>query len=95
MHLENKEFQENEVHGLQMTSADIDRMFKKYSNWTPDQFLLKFPFLGKRAEAIRGGLILATHLIHRLRVKNIYVSTYGLRYGSFVEGGVPDEYLAR
>ncbi len=88
MHLERKEFIEDDVHGLEMKRTDIEKMFQKYSEWTPEQFLEKFPFLGKRAGAIRGGLTLATHLVQRLKVQEVVVSTYGLRFGSFIEGAV-------
>ena len=88
MHLERKEFIEDDVHGLELKRSDIEKMFQKYSDWTPEQFLEKFPFLGKRAAAIRGGLTLTTHLVQRLKVQDIVVSTYGLRFGSFIEGAV-------
>lgn len=88
MHLERKEFIEDDVHGLELRRTDIEKMFQKYSDWTPEQFLEKFPFLGKRSGAIRGGLTLTTHLLQRLKVQEVVVSTYGLRFGSFIEGAV-------
>ncbi len=88
MYLERQEFIEDDVHGLELKRSDIEKMFQKYSNWTPEQYLEKFPFLGKRAVAIRGGLTLATHLVQRLKVQEVVVSTYGLRFGSFIEGAV-------
>ncbi len=93
MHLKNKEFAEDEVHGLKMTVENIDALFKSYCNWTPEQFLADFPFLEKRATAIKGGLHLIYHLLHRLLVKEVVVSTYGLRYGTILEGQIKEGYL--
>ncbi len=94
MFLGNKTFKEDEVHGLRLQMTDIESLFKKYSSYSPEQFSEMFPFLGKRSEAIRGGLTLATHLLQRLRVSEVVISTYGLRYGTLLAGRVEDEYLA-
>jgi exopolyphosphatase/guanosine-5'-triphosphate,3'-diphosphate pyrophosphatase len=37
MHLERKEFVEDDVHGLILKSEDIDQMFKKYAEWSEKQ----------------------------------------------------------
>jgi exopolyphosphatase/guanosine-5'-triphosphate,3'-diphosphate pyrophosphatase len=93
MHLQRKEFVEDEVHRLVLRSEDVDGMFKKYSDLTPEQFHDLFPFLQKRAGSIRGGLHLVYHMIHRLLVKELTVSTYGLRFGTLLEGKVRKEFL--
>ena len=95
MHLGHSEFVENEVHGLHLATSDIDQLLQSYGHYSPAQFLAKFPFLGKRSNAILGGLTLVHHMLHRLGVKEVVVSTYGLRYGTFLEGGIKDGYLAR
>jgi len=93
MHLQHKEFHENDVHGLTLKIEDIDNLFKKYSNQTPELYLEKFPFLQKRSESIKGGLHLVYHLAHRLLVKELTISTYGLRYGTILEGHIKQEFL--
>lgn len=93
MHLQRKEFEEDEVHGLKLKVEDIDNLFKKYSNSNPEQFLEQFPFLQKRSQSIRGGLHLVYHLAHRLLVKEITISTYGLRFGTLLEGKIKKEFL--
>jgi exopolyphosphatase/pppGpp-phosphohydrolase len=94
MHLGNQRFNEDEIHGLTMKRSDVENLFRAYSEWAPEKFIEKFPFLGKRAGAIRGGLILTHHLLQRLNIEELVVSTYGLRYGSFLEGKIANEYLA-
>lgn len=93
MHLERQEFIEDDVHGLQLKAEDIDQMFKKFSHTTPEEFFEKFPFLQKRSQSIRGGLHLVYHIIHRLLVKELSISTYGLRFGTLLEGKIKKEYL--
>ena len=93
MHLQNKEFVEDDVHGLVIRAEDIDNLFKKYSEHQPEQFLDLFPFLQKRSNSIRGGLHLVYHIIHRLLVKEVTISTYGLRYGTILEGEIKKEFV--
>ena len=93
MHLQNKEFVEDDVHGLVIKAEDIDNLFKKYSEHQPEQFLDLFPFLQKRSNSIRGGLHLVYHIIHRLLVKEVTISTYGLRYGTILEGKIKKEFI--
>lgn len=93
MHLQRKEFVEDDVHGLMMKVEDVDVLFKKFSTYAPDQFLELFPFLQKRSQSIRGGLHLVYHLTHRLLVKELTISTYGLRFGTLLEGKIKKEFL--
>lgn len=93
MHLQHREFVENDVHGLVLKSEEVDALFKKYSDYTPDQFLELFPFLQKRSQSIRGGLHLVYHITHRLLVKELTISTYGLRYGTLLEGKIKKEFI--
>ena len=93
MHLQHREFVEDDVHGLILKSEDIDNLFKKYSQFTPEEFLDLFPFLQKRSQSIRGGLHLAYHLIHRLLVKELTISTYGLRFGTLLEGKIRKDFI--
>jgi exopolyphosphatase / guanosine-5'-triphosphate,3'-diphosphate pyrophosphatase len=93
MHLEHKEFVEDDVHGLVLKSEDIDSLFKKFCNTKPEDFLKLFPFLQKRSQSIRGGLHLVYHIIHRLQVKELTISTYGLRYGTLLDGKIKKEFI--
>ncbi len=93
MHLQHKEFVEDDVHGLVLKAEDVDALFKKYSEFKPDDFKELFPFLQKRSNSIRGGLHLVYHITHRLLVKEITISTYGLRYGTILEGKIKKEFL--
>lgn len=93
MHLQRKEFVEDDLHGMLMKSEDVDNLFKKYSDTDAGVFLEEFPFLQKRSQNIRGGLHVAYHFIHRLLAREITISTYGLRYGTILEGKIKKEHL--
>jgi exopolyphosphatase / guanosine-5'-triphosphate,3'-diphosphate pyrophosphatase len=93
MHLQRKEFVEDDLHGMVMKSEDVDNLFKKFSDTAPETFLEEFPFLQKRSQNIRGGLHVAYHFIHRLLAREITISTYGLRYGTILEGKIKKEHL--
>ncbi len=93
MHLGRKDFIEDDVHGLKLKSEDIETLFKKFFESEPEIFLANFPFLGKRSNSIKGGLHLVYHIIHRLIVKEMTISTYGLRYGTLLEGQIKKEHL--
>lgn len=93
MQLQRKEFVEDDVHGLVLKGEEIDQMFKRYSETPEDEFLEAFPFLGKRSKSIRGGLHLVYHISHRLLVRELSISTYGLRFGTILEGKIKKEFL--
>jgi exopolyphosphatase/guanosine-5'-triphosphate,3'-diphosphate pyrophosphatase len=93
MYLQRKDFIEDDIHGLIFKSEDIDNLFKKFSDLNVDQFLEQFPFLQKRSESIKGGLHLVYHLTHRLLVKELTISTYGLRFGTLLEGKIKKEFI--
>lgn len=93
MHLQKKDFVEQDVHGLVLKIEDVDVLFKKYSDYTSDNFVESFPFLQKRSESIRGGLHLVYHICHRLLVKELKISTYGLRFGTLLEGKIREDFI--
>ncbi len=89
----NTDFVEAEIQGLQFPIGELKNMYDKYHSWTPELFLSHFPFLGKRSQTISAGFELAISVMDKLNVESIYISTYGLRYGTLFSGGVSDDYL--
>lgn len=88
-----KEYDDKAVHGLTLKTEEVDALFKKFSEASPEELLEQFPFLKKRSKTMRGGLHLMYHILHRLLVKEIKVSTYGLRYGTLIDGEIKKEFL--
>jgi len=94
MHLNHREFVENEVHMHDMTFEHLKNIFDKHASSSAEMLLEEFPFLGKRAKAIAGGISVAYYFCHKLAVQNITVSTYGLMFGTALEKSIKPEYLA-
>lgn len=91
MHLENKSFNESEVHGVEMNVSDVRDIFENNKDKTTDEMLNIFPFLGKRSKTIHAGLIVALSVFDWINASDIQISTYGLRYGTLVEGSLKSE----
>jgi exopolyphosphatase/guanosine-5'-triphosphate,3'-diphosphate pyrophosphatase len=94
MHLKNREFVENQVHMHKMSSNDLKSVFETYAHADESSLLVEFPFLGKRAKAIAGGIAVAYFFCSKLAVKNITVSTYGLMFGTALEQKIRADFLA-
>ncbi|MAX67470.1 MAG: hypothetical protein QF441_12270 [Bacteriovoracaceae bacterium] len=95
IYLNHREFVEKEVHGLSFEKKVLDQLLKKYAEFTPEDFLRDYPFLGKRSKTILSGIELANKLLDELYVERVYISTFGLRYGTLMTGGVKDAYIFR
>jgi exopolyphosphatase/guanosine-5'-triphosphate,3'-diphosphate pyrophosphatase len=93
MFLENSTFDESKVNGTRISYQKFKDVYQNNLNLSPELYLEKYPFLGKRAKSIYGGLEVSNYVLDRLQVKEVLVSTYGLRYGSLVEGGIKSEFL--
>jgi exopolyphosphatase/guanosine-5'-triphosphate,3'-diphosphate pyrophosphatase len=93
MYLKKKTFSENEVNGLNFKYSEIPKMLEKYKNYDEKVLLELFPFLGRRATTILSGIELANTIMKTIGVKDVIISTYGLRYGTLLEGCIKDKYV--
>ena len=93
MHLGHKNFIENEVHGYNFSANVVSQMLKEYQDYSVDQILQRFPFLGKRSHTIVGGLTVANNIFSWLGVEKVTISTYGLRYGTLGAGEISNKYI--
>lgn len=93
MYSGNTAFIENEVNGLEFEKTQVNEMLENYQKFSADDFLVKFPFLGKRSKTILSGLYLAESVLSGLGVESVYISTYGLRYGTLLAGEIKHEFI--
>lgn len=95
MYLGHREFQEKEIHGLEISTKDIFSLVEKHKDYSIEQYLEEFPFLGKRSNSIKGGLRVATEIFKILGVETVEISTYGLRYGTIQIEEIDNGHLVR
>ena len=57
-----------------------------------EELLVEYPFLGKRVYTIEGGLKVLIAFLEKLLIKEVIVSTYGLRYGTLIAGKIEDHF---
>lgn len=95
MFLGHKNFQEKEIHGLKIKTQNLLTLFGEYSSYCEKELLAIFPFLGKRAKTIQGGIEVAKTIFNELGVEEVEISTYGLRYGTLEAGRIKNEYLSK
>ncbi|PIP90866.1 MAG: hypothetical protein COW01_00865 [Bdellovibrionales bacterium CG12_big_fil_rev_8_21_14_0_65_38_15] len=60
-----------------------------------ETLLDQYPILGKRSKSVVGGGLVALSVGHRLKIKNLTISPYGLRYGTLIEGSLEEQYVER
>lgn len=95
MHLKNKLFDEKKVNGLSMESRSVKELLHTYIDFSHQSFLEAYPFLGKRSKTIASGLLLAQELLKNLEVDELYISTFGLRYGTILAGEIKNDFLTK
>jgi exopolyphosphatase/guanosine-5'-triphosphate,3'-diphosphate pyrophosphatase len=80
------EFNDKKIDGLIITIEKFREFRNSIQNKNAEELLSKFPFLGKRAPMVSAGAEVALMLLENLDVKNLQVSTRGLRYGVVYQG---------
>lgn len=93
MILGHKEFVESDVHGAGFNIEQVENLYEKIKDLNSEDLLKLYPFLGKRAQTISSGVKLALTILNLLNIKEITLSTYGLRYGTLLANKIPDEFL--
>ena len=88
MFLGKKVFNDKEIDGLEIDFQEFKKFVLELQKTNPQELLLNFPFLGKRAMMVAGGAKVAELLAEKLTVKKLKISTRGLRYGVLVQGGL-------
>ena len=88
-----KTYDKKLVEGLKLTKVQLDEICENLSKRDPDGILEAYPFLGKRSLNIYAGSLIAKKLTEKLKVTDMIVSTYGVRYGSMVIDKIPEKFI--
>jgi exopolyphosphatase/guanosine-5'-triphosphate,3'-diphosphate pyrophosphatase len=90
-----KVFDEQIVHGTKITMTEFSKLIDSYKHLSSETLLENFPFLGKRSKTIVAGSYIG-HLVSKvINAEVLEVSTYGLRYGTLMEGKIQNEFIIK
>jgi len=81
-------YSDKEVDGYDFSLELLQDLLKRFFDSDPSKLLNTFPFLGKRSKTILSGARVGIFISQRLGVKRLKISTYGLRYGTLINGGI-------
>ena len=90
-----KNYRDNLVDGYEFSFMNFEKLISKLDKMEPFQILKEFPIIGKRFETIAGGGIVGVEIGRRLNVKNVIISTRGLRYGTLIGGEIDEQFVSR
>lgn len=88
-----KIFEEEIVHGTKLSVEKLEALINSFSYASPEELSSKYPFLGKRAKSIVAGSKIGLKVARKIKCKGLEISTYGLRYGTLIEGEIQNEFI--
>ncbi len=88
------EFSEEKINKTVIHISKLQETYNVLKELDDVSLLEKYPFLGKRSKSIVGGLRVIMTVLNWLKCSELEVSTYGLRYGTLMDGEIRDEYIA-
>lgn len=90
-----KTFEEDIVHGTRISQMQYGHFLTTFETKTEDELKALYPFLSKRARTIVAGAKIGLKIAQKINVKDLEVSTYGLRYGTIISGGIASEFISQ
>ncbi len=95
MYLGQKIYEDQKIDGMELAFTSFADFASDLQKTNVENLLLLFPFLGKRAPMVACGSRVAVEIGKILNIKNIKISTRGLRYGTVFTGGIHEQYINR
>ncbi|MBV6513351.1 MAG: Exopolyphosphatase 2 [Ignavibacteriaceae bacterium] len=78
-------YDENSIEGFVLNTHELQEFSKVLNNMSSDEILSNYPIVKGREDVITAGNIILSMLCNYLGIKEIQVSTRGLRYGMLFE----------
>ncbi len=88
-------FESSKIGSEAISFKKLTKFIKSLSSFDEETLLDQYPVLGKRASSIVGGGEVAIFLGEKLKLENLTISPYGLRYGTLIEGSLEENYVER
>ncbi len=92
MYLGLRAFEAEKIEGMKVSFENFVQFSNDLQKTNLENLNMLFPFLGKRAPMIGAGALAAQQIAGKLKVKNIVISTRGLRYGTLISGGIDEQF---
>lgn len=83
--MELKEYDDDKVNGFILTTENTEKVFDHFLELSVDDISNKFNIHPKRADVITAGTLILIRIMKFFSVKNLIVSSHGLRYGIIKE----------
>ena len=95
MLLDLTDFDSDRISSFSTSLKEFNSFFDFQAEMGPEDLLKRFPVLGKRAETILGGGLVAKSILDQCGVLRVQFSTRGLRYGALSEGKIDERFTFR
>lgn len=93
MMLELSQYSDKEVMGKIFEMQFLERFVKKLEAMSVKEIEATFPVVGKRLSTIVGGSKVTLEICKKLKMEKLFISTYGLRFGTIIEDEVDPKFL--
>lgn len=94
MYLGLKEFDPLKIEGQSISFSSFCAFSEDLQKTSVENLLLLFPFLGKRAQMVSSGALVAQKIAEKLNIDKLKISTRGLRYGTVLSGDIDERFIS-
>jgi exopolyphosphatase/guanosine-5'-triphosphate,3'-diphosphate pyrophosphatase len=88
-----KDFDRDVINNLNTNINSYENFVEENNSKPQDKLESDYPYLGKRAFSIKGGASCALRVLKQVNANELSFSTYGLRYGTAINGDIDGHHL--
>lgn len=93
IYFKQEKFDADMLEGKIIVKDQFHQFLSSLAQIEPAELLKNYPYLGKRVHSISGGVWVANRIVAEVCQRELLISTRGLRYGTFVSGGIDGKYI--
>ena len=86
-------YDDQKIDGLLIDFSAFKKFSASLQGASSEKLLVEFPHLGKRAPMVASGAYVAQLIGEKLNIKNMKISTRGLRYGTLMEAEINEKFI--
>ncbi len=87
-----KSFDATKVHQSRFSRDSLKKSLAEFEQMTESEITRDYPYLGKRAQTLASGSLLALQLSDWLENPDFTISNFGLRHGTLYQGKIDERY---